>query len=279
MPSVAEILRASGMSDEEIGKLDAKVTAGLTSVLTTAEQEREKAELAQRAVRETYDREINPALVQWANDKASMDTRLAAYESALKAAKEGGFQVPEILATPVVTPGSPIRNPDGTFRPSGAPAPVQTLDTNKLRDELGGAFAFLADTSWKYRNLFGTELPDPPTQLIREATAQRMSPADYAAKKYDFAGKERAKRESEQKAHDDAIRKETKEASDKEWSEKIGNNPNVRQAQVSAFSEVRQAVKEGKRADPLKMTPQERAKATRDNIRRDIAEQETGSVQ
>ena len=279
MPSVAEILKASGMSDEEIGKLDAKVTAGLTSVLTTAEQEREKAELAQRAVRETYDREINPALVQWANDKASMDTRLAAYESALKAAKEGGFQVPEILATPVVTPGSPVKDPrTGQFLPSGSTvaAPDQF---KKLQEDIGGAFAFAASTSWKYRSLFGTEMPDDPVLIIREATAQRMSPADYAAKKYDFAGKEKAKREAEQKAHDDAIRKETKEASDKEWSEKVGNNPNVRQAQVSAFSEVRQAVKEGKRADPLKMTPQERAKATRDNIRRDIAERETGSVQ
>jgi tRNA(Ser,Leu) C12 N-acetylase TAN1 len=46
---------------------------------------------------------------------------------------------------------------------------------------------------------------DSPTTIIREATAQRMSPADYAAKKYDFAGKEAAKRAEEQKKHDDFV--------------------------------------------------------------------------
>jgi hypothetical protein len=39
----------------------------------------------------------------------------------------------------------------------------------KLRDDIGGAFSFAADTSWKYRTLYGTEMPDSPTTIIREA--------------------------------------------------------------------------------------------------------------
>ena len=278
MATVAEILKASGMTDEQIAALDAKVVTGFTTVLSTAEETQTKADEARRLQAAQYDQEIAPALTNWANEKAGLETKMAAYDAALKAAKEGGFKVPEILSIPEVTPGSPIRNADGTFRPAGTPAPADD-QIRKLRDDMGGAFAFLADTSWRYRNLFGTELPDAPTVIIREATAARMNPADYAAKKYDFAGKEKEKREAASKAHDDAIRKEVAEQKDKEWSEKVGNNPNVRQAEVSAFSEVGQAVKEGKRPDPLKMTPQERAAATRQNIRKEIAAQDAGSIQ
>jgi hypothetical protein len=276
-PTVAEILKASGLTDEEIGKLDAKVAAGFTQVLTAAEQEREKAELAQRSTREIFDKEINPALDNWAMSEANLTAERDYYKTLAEKAKTGGL-IPDAAPFKVeATPGSPIRNADGTFRPSGTPAPAE--EVKKLRDDMGGAFAFLADTSWKYRTLFGSELPDAPTVIIREAAAQRMSPGDYAAKKYNFSGKEQEKREAAQKAHDDAIRKEVAEQKDKEWSEKTANGSPVRQAEVSQFSEVRQAVKEGKRPDPLKMNPQERAAATRQSIRRDIAAQESGTVQ
>lgn len=280
MATVAEILKASGMTDEQIAALDAKVVTGFTTVLSTAEKDHADAEEKRRITRQNYDEDVAPALTKWAQEKADLETKMAAYHAALKAAKENGFEVPKlIMDAPVVeTPGSPIRNADGTFRPAGSPAPADD-QIRKLRDDMGGAFAFLADTSWRYRNLFGTELPDAPTVIIREATAARMNPAEYAAKKYDFAGKEKEKREAASKAHDDAIRKEVAEQKDKEWSEKVGNNPNVRQAEVSSFSEVRKAVKEGTRPDPLKLTPTERAAATRQAIRKDIAERNTGSVQ
>jgi DNA-directed RNA polymerase delta subunit len=145
-----------------------------------------------------------------------------------------------------------------------------------LRDELGGAFAFLADTSWKYRSLYGTEMPDSPTAIIREAAAQRRSPAEYAAIKYDFAGKEKAKREADQKTHDDAIRKEAKDASDREWAERVSSNPMIRQAETSRFAEVHKAVKEGARPDPLKMPTRElRHKETQQRIQKEIAENAT----
>src|SRR4051794_30252905 len=61
--------------------------------------------------------------------------------------------------------------------------------------------------------------------------------------------KEAAKKAEEQKKHDDAIRAETLAASNKEWSEKVGNNPNIRQAEVSRFSNLEKAVKAGERPD------------------------------
>ena len=141
--------------------------------------------------------------------------------------------------------------------------------------KLAKRFPSPLDTQWKYRSLYGTEMPDSPTTIIREASAQRMSPSDYAAKKYDFAGKEAAKRADEQKKHDDAIRKETADQKDKEWSEKVGSNPNVRQAETSRFSEIDKAVKSGERPDPMKMTREQRHAATQQVIRKEIAQNET----
>jgi DNA-binding beta-propeller fold protein YncE len=126
--------------------------------------------------------------------------------------------------------------------------------------------------TWKYRTLYdGKEMPDSPTAIIREATAQRMSPSDYAAKKYDFAGREKAKRDTDQKAHDDAIRKETEEKKDREWSEKMSSNPDLRRGEVSGFSTLQKAVDAKQRPNPLGMTREERHRATSQAIQKDIA--------
>ena len=267
MKTVEEVLRETGLTDEQIKALDAKVMTGLTTVVSTAAQTLEQAELAKRATAQQYETEIAPALDKWANEKAAQDSRIAAYEAALKAAKEGGFQIPEILLKPTETP----RSEDGKFVANRNQVPGSPEFQKKLTDDIGGAFSFVAETTWKYRTLYGTEMPDSPVTLIREATAQRMSPTDYAAKKYDFAGKEAAKKAEEQKKHDDAIRKEASDAKDKEWSEKVGNNPNIRQAEVSRFSQLDKAVKAGERPDPLKMNREQRHAATRDTILKDIA--------
>lgn len=41
MPSVQEILRATGFSDEEIAKMDTRATSAFDRVLTEAQQERQ----------------------------------------------------------------------------------------------------------------------------------------------------------------------------------------------------------------------------------------------
>lgn len=274
MPTVAEVLKSSGMTDEQIAALDAKVISGFTEVVSTAQKTLEQAELIKRAQADMLEKEINPALNAWANEKASYDTKIAAYEAALKGAKEGGFQVPEIL-TPAAATSTPTRAADGKFVSGANVVPGSPEFVANFRKEAGAAIGSMLDLTWKYQSLYGTPMPDSPTKLIEEATAQRMDPISYAAKKYDFAGKEKAIKEAEQKKHDDAIRAEQKATSDKEWAEKVGSNPNIRQAEVSKFSTLDKAVKAGERPDPLKMTREQRHVATGQIIRKEIAERET----
>src|SRR6266478_2910526 len=115
MKTVAEILKETGMTDEQIAALDAKVTTGLTTILSTAQQAQDKAELAQRATNEKFENEISPALDAWANDKAALSARMAAYDAALKAAEEGGFKIPDILKAPITAAAVPPRTADGKF--------------------------------------------------------------------------------------------------------------------------------------------------------------------
>lgn len=267
--TVAEIMKEAGMSDEQITALDAKVTAGFTTILSTAQTAQDKAELAQRATNQKFETEISPALDAWANDKAALTAKMAAYDAALKAAEEGGFKIPDILKAPIT---AQPRTEDGKFVAGpGVVVPGSPEFVKGLKDDLGGAFAFVADTTWKYRTLYGSEMPDSPTAIIREAATQRLDPATYAAKKYDFAGKEAAKKAADAKAHDDAIRKETEEKKDREWAEKVGSNPNIRQAEASGFSTLAKAVDEKQRPSPLGVTREERHRNTSAAIQKEIA--------
>lgn len=269
MPTVQEILKASGLTDEQITALDAKVVDGLTKVVSSADETLSKAELAARAQRETYDKEIAPALDNWANEKASYDAKIAAYDAALKSAKEGGFKVPEILDAKTEANRDPN---SGKFVANANEVPGSPKIIENLRNEVGNAFSFAADTQWKYRTLFNKEMPDSPTDLIKEAQANRMSASAWAAKKYDFAGREAAIKAEQEKATRDAIVKETEDRVNKSWAEKVGSNPMVRQAEASKFSVLEKAVKSGERPDPLKMTREQRHVATGNIIRKEIAE-------
>lgn len=269
MPTVAEILKSSGMTDEQITALDAKATGAFTQILSTADQTLAAAELANRSVKDTLANEINPALDKWANDSATLTAERDYYKTLAEKAKEGGF-------TPGAEPFKPAaRTADGKFVAGANPVPGSPDFVSNLRKEAGAAIGSMLDLTWKYQSLYGTPMPDSPTVLISEATAQRMDPIAYAAKKYDFAGKENAIKAEAQKKHDDGIRAEQKATSDKEWAEKVGNNPNIRQAEVSKFSVLNKAVKANERPDPLKMSPEQRHASTRAAIHKDIAQSET----
>jgi len=279
--SVADILRESGLTDEQIKAIDSKALTALDGYATQANQSLEKAELTLRAQREEYDKNIAPALANWADRDTALSTKLAAAETYIAKLRDSGYLPKEIVdaapsfgsPSPGATPGT--RGADGKFvaganQTPGSPGFVDV--EKKLRDELGGAFAFAADTQWKYRTLFGQEMPDSPTTIIREAAQNRMSPSEWAAKKFNFSGKEQEIQAAKQKQHDESIRKETEDRLNKEWSEKLGNNPNVRLPQESAFSNINKATAEGKRQDPLKMTPEQRKQNTHANIQKEFAE-------
>ena len=280
--TVEEILKETGLTDDQIKAIDAKAIAGLNAYGATASDSLAKAELALRAQREEYDQRIAPALANWADHDTTLSTKVAAYETFINKMRDSGYVPQEILASmptfgPAAAPPA-ARGSDGRFVAGnnpvpGSPGPVDTRKIQSdLQNELARAFTFAADTQWKYRSLFGKEMPDSPTQIIREAAAQRMTPADYAAKKYEFAARETAIKTEEQKKHDDAIRKEVADAKDREWGEKISSNPNVRLPQESAFAQISKARAEGKRADPLKLTAEERKSNTHANIQKEFGE-------
>ncbi len=268
--TVAEILKETGLSDEVIKTLDPALATGITNIVTTAQQDLEKAENARRLQQEQYSTEIAPALDAWGNEKAAYDSEKAALRAALKAAEEGGFKIPDILKTQAAAATAATTQPranDGKFVPGATGSP----EFVKLKDDIGGAFAFAADTQWKYRKLYGQEMPDSPTAIIREAVAQRMDPATYAAKKYDFAAKEAEQSKAARQAEIDAAVAAEKTKWEKDAAERAGSNPMINRAEASKYSAISTAVKAGDRPNPIGLTREERHRATSQSIQKDIA--------
>jgi hypothetical protein len=264
--TVAEALKQAGMTDEQITALDAKAIAGFTTVLTTAEQERQQAELAQRAATQMFENEITPALNAWGQKEATLSAERDYWKTLAEKAKTGGF----LLEAPPFQ-GGPQRDDAGRFVANANPVPGSP-NLQEFERKLGSAFGVLADLQWKYRSLHGgKEMPDSPTALSAEADAQRMPLVDYVAKKYDFAGRQAALDKEVKDRERETIRKEAVEERDKYWAERTGSNPNVRMAQTSQFTEIKKAVTEGKREDPLKLTREQRHAATAAAIREDLA--------
>jgi hypothetical protein len=272
--TVEDVLRESGLTDEQIKAIDQKAMQGLTTYAQSANQSLEAAELAKRAQSDLYEKEIAPALDNWTKEKADKDARMAAYEAALKSAADSGFQVPPILANR--TP-SPERNPAGQFV-AGANA-VPGSPQYMSRDEGYAALSSIQYLNHEYMRLHnGAPPPDDLDVLAREAGQQHMSLKDWASKKYQFNEKREALKLAEQKKRDDALVKDTEDRIRKEYAEKFGNNPEIRSPQTSQFSTINKGVKEGQRPDPLKMNRDERRTATRQQIGKEIAEHDAQRV-
>ncbi len=154
MPTVQEVLKQSGLSEEQIAALDAKAISAFTGVLTTAEQERqtaqaaaakaeqdrtaaqqavekaeqervaaakaqEAAEIAQRSNAQFYDESIAPALNNWGTEKANLEAQAAFYRAQNEAARAAGF-------VPTEAPAFQFQNPTSGGQPTGA----QQRDSN-----------------------------------------------------------------------------------------------------------------------------------------------------
>lgn len=282
MATIQEVLKATGLTDEQIAALDSKVVTGLAQwgdgVMTTAQQAKEAAELKERQIRDVIGKEINPALNNWENEKAAYAAREAAYQKAFEAAKAGGFVPPEInisLPSPTSDPNAaPQRGADGRYV-ANANAVPGSPNFEQFQEKVGTVIGTIADLQWKYQTLFGTMMPDSPTKLLMEAEKQHMTPVEYAAKKYNFAAKEQevaAKRDQDKEA---ALTKSIEAKVRQEYAEKNGSNGMIRPAAPSEYSQVQKAVAAGTRPDPIKQTPAERARTTRDLIAKEWKENES----
>lgn len=157
MPTVQEILKQSGLSDEQIAALDAKAISAFGGLLTTAEQKeaaarqaaekaeqervaaqqaqqkieqetaaakaaQEAAEIAQRSNAKFYDETIAPALNNWGTEKANLEAQTAFYRAQNEAARAAGFvpaEAPGFQAQPVA-PGqtNQPRDAQGRYVPN-----------------------------------------------------------------------------------------------------------------------------------------------------------------
>jgi hypothetical protein len=333
MPTVHEILKQTGLSDEQIAALDAKAIAGFNGVLSTAEQERQAAqqaaqkaeqerqaaseavqkaeqerqaaaaaleaqELRKRSNDQWYEESVVPALNGWGNEKIQKDAELAFYKSQLEGAKQAGF-IPS--DAPNFVPAAQAANPQyaqprdaqGRYVPGmpGATPGSPTFSMEAIDERLGNGISNIGWAIQTHQKLTGEFLPDSFDQLSREADAARMPFRDYVARKYDYAGKQREMQLKSQQEHDEKIRadvakeyeakiaekeaaaKKLVEETDRKWAERVGSNPDVRQAAPSKFSEVARAVKAGERPDPLNLSVEQRRQVTRQAIRQDISEE------
>lgn len=275
--SVAEILKETGLNDEQIAALDAKAIQGFTAVLSTAtaaEQAaataREEAERAQRAQRDLYDGQIAPALDGWATEKANLEAQVAFYRTQNEQARAGGFVPKEAPGyTPPNADPNATRGPDGRYVAGGNPVPGSPKYLTQ--EEALAAFASTSYVQNEYFRLYKEPFPDNILDVAREAGEQHLDIKAYADRKYKFPEKRSEITAARQKEHDDGIRAETAKAKDKEWAEKVGSNPNVRVAESSRFSNLTAGVKSGEVKDPLSMSREERHRATQGMIQKDIA--------
>lgn len=334
MPTVHEILKQSGLSDEQIAALDAKAINGFNGVLSAAEQERqatqqlvtkgeqdrlameaaaakneqerlaaaaalEAAEVAKRSNAQFYDESIAPALNAWGTEKANLEAQAAFYRTQNEAARSAGFVPAEApgFIPQAGQPGQPQlaqpRDAQGRYVP-GVPGATPGSPTfmDEVDQRLGNGISNIGWAMQEYQKLSGGQfLPDSFDKLAQEANSSRLPFRDYVARKYDFAGKQREMQEKAQREHDEKVRAEALapmeakiaevnaaakkqiEENDRKWAERVGSNPDIRQAQPSRFADVARAVKANERPDPLNLNLEQRRVATSQAIRQEIAEQ------
>jgi hypothetical protein len=266
--TVEEILKATGFTDEQITTLDAKAKEAFGTVLTTAAAEREAAELAHRANKDLYDKEIAPALNDWGNESAKLKAEAAFYRTQAEEAKKAGFIAADVPGY-VAPSADGTRGPDGKFVANANAVPGSPELITRIRDSAAIAVGSMLDLNHRHMQLFGTPMPDAPTSIIKEANAAHMDPVAYAAKKYDFAKKESDIRTAEQEKIVEARVKERTDAIEKKYAEQA-SNPNLRKGAESNFADLGKAVKAGTRPDPTKMSEADRDASTRARIMEEV---------
>jgi len=284
MATVAQILKDSGFTDEQIAGMEPKAITAFTSVLTEADKQRaeakaarDAAELAKRSNIDFYDTQIAPSLVAWEeekqrieNERATAAAQAAFYRTQNEQARASGF-------IPADAPGyQQSRDNQGRYV-SGAPGSTPgspTFNVNEFAAKAGAGLAQISDIDWKYRSLFdGKPMPVSPSELIRQADARRLDPMTYANQAFGFDKREQELAQQRQEAHDSAIAAKAVAENDRKWAERVGSNPDLRRPQENVkMSEVQRGVKAGNIPDPLMLNDQQRRAQTAQMIRKELAE-------
>jgi hypothetical protein len=273
MPTIQEVLKQSGWTDEQIAGLDQKAVQGFTQVLSTADQAREAAELKERQLKDYVATQINPMLDEYGTKNTNLSAEAAFYKAQAEAAKANGFLPAD--APGYAAPGATAapRDPSTGQYVAGGNAVPGSPDLKQYESKIGQAVFTLSDLQWKYQTLYGRPMPDAPSQLAQEAAAQHMSVVDYAAKKYGFQQKEQEVAQKTRQEEIDRIVTEKVNEHKRQIAERQAN-PMLAAAETSQFSQIRKAVAEKKQADPLMQSKEERHQSTLAAIQREISEKE-----
>ncbi|PWT93083.1 MAG: hypothetical protein C5B54_02460 [Acidobacteria bacterium] len=287
--TVEEILKQNGYTDEQIKEADPKLMTAIAAVLSTATSAQSAAEARineaqdiERRYNHMYHSEIVPALNKWGSDKANQDAEnarlqaeLTFYKTQNEGARSAGFvpnEAPRFTPDPNVKPAE-SRGPDGRYVTQGNPVPGSPALLSEL-------MRGMSEMSWAentYRRLYGEDLPETYDfyKEVEEGNRNAMSFRDHFSRKYKFEEKLKSINEQKQQKHDEAIRKEERSKLEKEWAERGGTNPNVRQAASSQYARVKKAVETGEAKDPLMMGAEARRAQTSRMIKAEIAERES----
>jgi hypothetical protein len=254
-PILADVLKQSGWTQEQIDALDAQAKTGLTNYVSniyqTAEQKettareasakaeadrkaseeavvaakeaQEKAELEHRSALDFWNNTFSPGMSAWEAEKSRLakEAADARAESAFyKAQRESylGTLGIEPANAPIFTP-SPTVVPPAPQDPNRTPG-TPTFTINEVRDNLGSTLGTLTDIQWKYHSLYGKPMPISPTELVRQSEANKYKdPATYASQIFKFSEKEAEIRQSEHKKELDAYAAAATAEKEKLWKE------------------------------------------------------------
>jgi hypothetical protein len=278
--TVEEVLRQSGFTADQIAALEPRAITAFTGVLTTAQQEREGAEMERRANVDFYEGQIAPSLANWEEEKQRLDNeraRIAAeaafYKTQAEEAKKSGFIAAD---APTFNQG---RDQNGRYvagAPGATPGSPTFFDVNKVYEKAGEAVGAITDVDYRYKQLFdGRPMPILPSELVKQADARHVSPMTYAEQVFNFKQREQELQQERQKQHDDKIKQDAVAERDKYWAERRGSNPDVYQPHENAkMTEIARAAKTDPNLDPLSMNDQQRRAHTAQMIRRELAEQQ-----
>lgn len=285
MPTVADILKANGMSDADIAKIDSAAMAHLGKVLDTASiaetkarELNEQAALENRAAREMWDQKVSPALDRWGNEKANIEAERDYYKRQAQGAKEAGFIAKDApgYQPPAGGAGQP-QGSDGRYV-SGA-GTVPGSPTYMTKEE---GMRAVTNGTWyvtEHMRLHGAPPPDDIETLAAEAERNKMPFREWVSKKYKFDERKAEIVATKRKEQDDKLVADTIAARDKFWAERgAGSNPGVRQGAESQFTKLRAGVDQKQIQDPLMMTKGERHAQTSQLIQKDIAENAVAAV-
>ncbi len=240
MPTVQELLKTSGLTDEVIAGLPKEAVAAFGGILTDAEtkvqtaaqQASEAAELRRQA--ELDRKDIQKYVDDYSlslNNQGSLQAKYDAVVAYVDSLKAQGFDV----KLPVDVASSSEKKP---VVPGSPAIGGNAVDEGKILGRVGNVMSQWLDANNEHIRLYGVPVPDPSTNIAEEAARARKPVGEYMAEKYKFRERQAAK---EKESYDARVAADVKAKVDEQLrveAEKRGSNPNLRSGESSRASHV-----------------------------------------